>query len=298
MKAISFDDPRLKGALIVASVSGGKDSAAMSLALTANGLEHRRVFADTGWEHPLTYEYLRGPLTKAIGSIDEVMGRDGGMVPLVRRKKMFPFRKIRFCTQELKVKPILAYIAPLAETNTVINAVGIRAGESAARAKLTEWEWSDSFDCWVWRPLLNWSEQDVISAHLEAGLPPNPLYMLGAQRVGCFPCIMSRKSEVRLMGEIWPERVAEIRALEKEIGDKAEEKVGGAEELARLGKHRPTFFMGTPVRSFPPIDDVIEWSKTTRGGRQFDLLPRDPQEGCMRWGLCDTASTDDDEENK
>lgn len=40
--------------LIAGVISGGKDSAALSLWLTENGIEHRRVFANTGWEHDLT----------------------------------------------------------------------------------------------------------------------------------------------------------------------------------------------------------------------------------------------------
>ena len=38
------------GVTVVASVSGGKDSAALSLWLTEQGIEHRRVFAVSGWE--------------------------------------------------------------------------------------------------------------------------------------------------------------------------------------------------------------------------------------------------------
>ena len=49
-------DPR--AAMVVANVSGGKDSTALSLHLAELGIEHRRVFADTGWEHPDTYAYL------------------------------------------------------------------------------------------------------------------------------------------------------------------------------------------------------------------------------------------------
>lgn len=61
---------RVRGKLLVASVSGGKDSAAMSLHLRELGLEHRRVFMDTGWEHPKTYEYLSGELARVIGPIN------------------------------------------------------------------------------------------------------------------------------------------------------------------------------------------------------------------------------------
>ena len=60
---------RLNGRRVVASVSGGKDSAAMSLYLHELGIDHDRVFLDTGWEHPDTYEYLRGELTAKLGPI-------------------------------------------------------------------------------------------------------------------------------------------------------------------------------------------------------------------------------------
>jgi 3'-phosphoadenosine 5'-phosphosulfate sulfotransferase (PAPS reductase)/FAD synthetase len=63
---------RLAGRRVIASVSGGKDSAAMCLWLREQGIEHDRVFMDTGWEHDLTYEYLRGPLTALLGPIVEI----------------------------------------------------------------------------------------------------------------------------------------------------------------------------------------------------------------------------------
>lgn len=300
MRQIDASDERLKGAVIVASVSGGKDSAAMSLALTQAGLDHIRVFADTGWEHPLTYEYLRGPLTKVLGPITEVVGRDGGMANLIRRKGMFASRRFRICTQELKVKPILTFLHGLMDQHTVVNAVGIRAGESEARSKMPEWEWSEGFDCWTWRPMLNWSEEDVIAAHTECGLRPNPLYLKGASRVGCFPCIMSRKKEVRLVAEMWPERIDEIRQLEQDVGDAAEArhlaKGLTADQTAAKGWKRPTFFEGTTGRLFPSIDEVVAWSKTAHGGKQLDLLPRDPQEGCVRWGLCETLAEEEKED--
>ena len=79
---------------------------------------------------------------------------------------MFPGRLIRFCKQELKIRPMIRYLRSLMEEGQdVINTAGIRAAESAARAQLTEWEWQDGFDCEVWRPLLQWTEQDVIDIH-------------------------------------------------------------------------------------------------------------------------------------
>ena len=46
------------GLHVIASVSGGKDSTALILALREAEIPARHVFADTGWEAPETYEYL------------------------------------------------------------------------------------------------------------------------------------------------------------------------------------------------------------------------------------------------
>lgn len=272
---------------IVASISGGKDSAALSLYLTELGIEHDRVFMDTGWEHNATYDYLRGELTRVIGPITEISG-DKQMEDLIRSKGMFPSRVRRFCTQELKVFPMQRHLKALMDAGgDVINAVGIRHAESGARSKMPEWEWSDGFDCETWRPLVSWSEQEVIDIHRRHGLLPNPLYLLGATRVGCWPCIYARKAEVRLVAEIDPSRIDRLRALEGEVGTAARARAASrGEEL----KSDPTWFQARLGREGTwPIDRVVEWSKTKHGGKEFEPFTADARDqGCMRWGLCET----------
>lgn len=284
----------VKDCLLVVSVSGGKDSAAMSLWLKEQGLEHERVFADTGWEHDWTYEYLRGPLTKALGPITEV-GLEGGMAGLIRKKGLFPSRVGRYCTEELKVKPIAKYLAKRQEEQDreVVNVVGIRAGESEARSKMPMWEWSESLDCWVWRPLLNWTTEDVVAIHQRHGLKPNPLYTtvvdgMTADRVGCFPCIFARKAEIRMVAAAAPGRIDLIRTLEGEVSAAAEAR-GSAHP--KYGSVR-TFFAGKITRDMSPlsIDDAVKWSRTAHGGKDDLVVSEDEQpEGCMRWGFCEKA---------
>ena len=264
----------------------------MSLWLTEQEIDHDRVFLDTGWEHELTYEYLRGPLAKKLGPIHEIRGART-MEELIRHKGMFPSRVRRFCTQELKVRPMQRYLAARMDAGEdLVNAVGIRAAESEARSRMLEWEWQEGFDCEVWRPLLLWSEQQVIDIHKRHGLAPNPLYLMGASRVGCWPCIYARKSEIRLIADKDPERIVRLRVLEADVGRSAHAR---AEAKGATLATLPTWFQNPSGRTEDgrhagdcwPIDKVVEWSKTSRGGRQFELFA--PQnDGCMRWGLCET----------
>ncbi len=289
-KLTDEDREKLEGSEVVASVSGGKDSAALSLWLTEQGVEHHRVFADTQWEHPATPEYVRGVLTEKLGPIHEV-GDPLGMEGLVKKKGMFPSRLRRWCTEKLKVNPIKEF---LKDFDDPVNAVGIRAAESKARATMTRWEEWPAADCEVWRPLIEWTVEDVIEIHTEHGLRPNPLYLMGAERVGCWPCIFSRKSEVKMIADTDPERIAYIRELEKEATEisQARRAEKGKEPLG----WPKTFFSIVPGRE-PGIDGQVKWSRTDRGGKQFPMFPgHDEPPGCMRWGLCDALPPEGEEQ--
>lgn len=226
----------------------------------------------TGWEHPDTEEFLRSVLPHHIGPI-EWLTPERQMIDLIRWKGMFPSRTVRFCTQFLKIFVIKKWVQETYPGVQIINAVGERADESKARAKKKE---MDTGWATTWRPLLRWRREDVEAIHRRHNCPPNPLYGLGASRVGCWPCIFARKVEIRLVADIDPDRIALIRHLEEEVVEAARGRYAArGESFESLGYAIPSFFS---LRKYTvvngrrvyksvgcPIDDVVEWSRTARG---------------------------------
>ena len=202
-------------------------------------------------------------------------------------KGRFPGPATRFCTSELKLDVIKRHVtlpaieAALAaggRASDVVNWVGIRREDSRARADALEWE-IDNAGNTIYRPLVDWSKQSCFELLARHGVQPNPLYKLGCSRVGCMPCIMAKKSEIREIAARWPEHIDKIREWERVVG-----------LCSRRGTS--TFFEASKTPGTADyrshIDAVVEWSKTGRGGMQYsmDALIEPPTCSSL-YGLCE-----------
>lgn len=292
-----------RGADHFVSLSGGKDSVATALHLKELGVPYSCIFFDTGWEHSQTYEYLRDYLPDIVGPIrwlvpefpqlgkeaeqealhieemlDHPLGHPCGLVRWTLHYLMAPGPKIRFCTRKLKIDTAKNFYRTVSNPMRV-NVLGIRADESLSRSKLKERELSPALDCIVWRPIISWSVQDVIDIHARHNVRPNPLYLKHSKRVGCHPCVLAKKKDVRgLVTD--SKRIEVIEAIEA--------------ALSRLRKDTPGPSYNSFLRKRVPGDDdapirtVLEWSQTSWGGRQLELFDT-AEAGCVQWGLCEAG---------
>ncbi|MDR8135476.1 phosphoadenosine phosphosulfate reductase [Acinetobacter baumannii] len=300
----------------IVSISGGKDSAAtLLLALEQNVSNLLAVFADTGNEHEITYEYVRyledklgvpiiwlkadftkeieakrkrlfkvirgenvrGKWTRkrAIRALKHTHATGNPFLDLCIWKGRFPSTKARFCSTELKREVILYKLQfPLIDQGyKIISWQGVRADESPDRAKLPI---SDNIGDGItnFRPIHKWSAQDCFDMHFKHHVEPNPLYKQGMGRVGCMPCIHCNKAELRAIADRFPKEIDRIQYWERKVG---------------AASRRGSATLFTSDKRGHGIKELVEWSKTTRGGKHYDLIPlTEDQSACSSvYGLCE-----------
>jgi 3'-phosphoadenosine 5'-phosphosulfate sulfotransferase (PAPS reductase)/FAD synthetase len=278
----------------VVGISGGKDSTAVLLwMIYHSGISKDKIictFSDTGNEHEWTYAHVE-KVSKEIHPVT-TLKPDRDFYELAFHKKRFPSTKARFCTQFLKIEPTEAFMERLIyEGYSVVSVSGVRANESADRKGLPEWDYAGYRIAYIqWRPIIRWTIEDVLAIHAKYDFPLNPLYAAGAQRVGCYPCIMSRKSEIRTIALRFPERIDMIREAEQRF----------EKEQGRYGSFFPRTAIPHRFRTKPfttatgetmmvaTIDDVVRWSMSGKGAKgKWDDDDQPPEQiGCMS-GFCE-----------
>lgn len=253
------------------SFSGGKDSTALMLYAKEQGIldDADVVYCDTGWENPVTYEYIQY-VGEKLGKQIITLKPDYNFMGLAVKKKRFPSSQARFCTEELKLKPMKRHIAQYLPNCEIW--VGVRAEESFSRSKLPERAFADYYGCDMYRPLIRWTCQDVFDIMKRHGVEPNPLYKNGMKRVGCFPCIMSGSEELRNMFERYPESLQRLQDAEDEVG----------RSFFSPSKIPARYHTGKDPKSgmsFPRVIDVYEYLVNPHTEKLFD----DPGETCLSY---------------
>ncbi|MDR3551240.1 MAG: phosphoadenosine phosphosulfate reductase family protein [Candidatus Babeliales bacterium] len=225
------------------------------------------IFDDLDWDADEVYQHLEY-LEKRIGKkfirikgtrckdtltdelyakIIEIFGKPNVFAEMVLSKGRFPSTKARFCTEILKVEPMIDYILDnIKEDVTIIQ--GVRADESPSRKLMKESddyfkfyfepygfdkkgnpkfhsyrkkeinEFLDKYECNVLRPIINLTFIDVFQIIFTNGSPANALYRTGLSRVGCYPCVMCKLGEIRIIAQRSPKRIEQLAQLEQLAG--------------------------------------------------------------------------------
>ena len=305
----------------IISVSGGKDSTALLLLAIERGAESMQaVFADTGNEHSITYDYVqylsdtvfpirtvRADFSRQIagkrefvltkwadkwGAPQEAIDRAAAaLVPtgipfldLCIWKGRFPSTMRAFCSEELKRNPIIDQVQSLAlRTGDVISWQGVRRDESIRRRFLAERELK------ITAPNGNemWNYRPILDWTADECFAMHRRHgvkhnPLYEQGMARVGCMPCINCRKDELNEI-AKRFPEVidRIREWETAVKLASRRGGA-----------TFFPAPSDDSewsaTQTIDMVVKWAATSRGGRQRDFFREMDGPSCSSiYGLCE-----------
>ncbi len=229
------------------SFSGGKDSHACAIWVKQNITKNfKLVFCDTSFESQITYDHINYVAQKLnVPLIILKSKKYSGLKDLAAKKHRFPSTRARFCSQELKVYPMIDYLLSNPDNYLIIQ--GIRKQESHSRSKMSKQctffkyyktpygkypnnspryhsyrrkeilSFTSKFSDDILRPVFNWSGQEVVDYIISHGHDINPLYKKGFKRVGCFPCVMANHSDFKALLNYFPERIKYLTEIENEL---------------------------------------------------------------------------------
>ena len=264
----------------IISISGGNDSIAL-LQWVIENREHfedeefTAVYVNTGWA--ISWWGGRMSVVQAFCEMNNItyyeIAAKEGFEELVRKKGIFPNRIQKYCTFELKIKPMIKWRKEM--KFTVRNSrilIGVRADESKARANTVSLGERDGYEAIY--PLAYSNDEQRDELILRAGFD-----VLPTRSCECHPCIYE-SSKIALK-RVEPDRIELIADLEKDISDYTNAK----RKLSKHPKYTPNEVFGmfnsrNIGQGKGGIREQVAWANSARGKYK---LPADENED----GLCE-----------
>ncbi|MGI4796555.1 MAG: phosphoadenosine phosphosulfate reductase family protein [Janthinobacterium lividum] len=198
----------------ILGVSGGRDSAALAVYMRQHhpNLQIEYFFTDTGKELPEVYEFLdrlEGFLGQAIQRLNPDRDFDFW---LAEYNNFLPSPRTRWCTRQLKLRPLEHWLRPDLEAGTTIHSyVAIRADEPTR-----EGYQSTHPNMRVHLPLRDGGiDRAGVIEILDQSDIGEPEYYSWRSRSGCTFCFFQQKIEWVRLSENHPDRFAEALDYEK-----------------------------------------------------------------------------------
>lgn len=223
--------------VILVNTSAGKDSLVMLHEIHGRlGADPRivAVHADLGrMEWPGVRELAERQVAR-YGWRMEVVRKEGpDLLATIEARGMWPSSAARYCTSDFKRAPIRKLMTRLAAEHRdagrsgpcrILNCMGFRAEESAARAKRPVLERDESasngrrhVDNWL--PVFRWDVDRVWATIRAHDLEYHPAYDLsGVSRLSCVFCVLAGADQLRAGASAMPELHAEYVAVELRTG--------------------------------------------------------------------------------
>ena len=199
----------------ILGLSGGKDSAALAVHMNQKHpeIDIEYFFTDTGYELKETYNFLNKLKTRLDKPIHYINPRNSFDYYLKKYNNFLPSATARWCTIEMKLKSMEAWLKPaLDEGQEIFTYVGIRYDERGRVGykptnDLIKAKFPFIEDC---------IDKDGVMEILESSGLGLPDYYKWRSRSGCTFCFFQKRSEWIGLKENHPEAWEHAKSLEKE----------------------------------------------------------------------------------
>lgn len=193
----------------VCGISGGKDSSALAIYLRDRVPDMEYFFCDTGAELPETYEFL-DKLEVILGrKIERINAQRGFDHWFEVYRGALPSPQMRWCTKQMKIKPLEEWIGAATTTSYV----AIRADERNRKGYV-----STKPNITAVFPFVedNIDHEGVLRILDDAGVGL-PSYYEWRTRSGCYFCFYQRKAEWVGLADRHPELFEKAKQIEQKV---------------------------------------------------------------------------------
>ena len=204
----------------ILGLSGGKDSAALAVHMNKKypDLDIEYFFTDTGYELKETYDFLNKLKTRLDKPIHYINPRNSFDYYLKKYNNFLPSATARWCTIEMKLKSMEAWLKPALDAGQeIITYVGIRYDERGRIGykptnNLIKPKFPFIEDC---------IDKEGVMEILDSSGLGLPDYYKWRSRSGCTFCFFQRRSEWIGLKENNPSAWEHAKSLEKQATDNA-----------------------------------------------------------------------------
>ena len=220
-----------RGALVAVNHSGGKDSQAMTALLSRIVPRDQTAVVHApldGADWPGTLQHIEATIPAGVPLILAPAASGRTLVEAIERRGRFPSPSVRWCTSDHKRGPIERELRRYLKAHPrfggmLVNAMGIRAEESPARARACTWKRnprnSKAGRSWFdWLPVFDLTREQAFAVIRDAGQTPHPAYAMGMSRLSCVFCIMASRADLRTAARLQPGLYRTYARLEERIG--------------------------------------------------------------------------------
>jgi len=240
--------------MVMVSFSGGRSSAYMTdMLLKRLPVEDTVVcFANTGKEEPETLEFVHAcdrhwggivhwleydPVTKFREVTYETASRRGEpFTGLIDKRKYLPNVVQRFCTQDLKIRPIKWFMMGLGHRYWT-NVVGIRYDEPGRWSKVRGIAEKEGWDTWL--PLVDWKVTKPMVLEYWKGMPFD--LQMEHYQGNCDLCFLKGRNKIKRLLTEHPEKADWWIEQEQKVGGSFRKDLPLAKFLDAIRK-APTLF--------------------------------------------------------